>query len=552
MGSGMSMRMRMTTRGRGLLLGLCVVLGASASLAACSDSDASGNPGVQIVDDGSAGTRGNVGSDTQGNTATDGQTAGPDSAPGEAQQPGGSTGDEPAAPDTGDDTGDDTGTIDDEPVVFIDAECGPNDTPETGLQGDAYPGTVNCGLTLLSEIPMGGHVQGSGHCAYLRIPGPAPYTGSVIKAYSLADPLNPVETDEEPAIGGSESMRAHTTDERAVLVSGSGVYDVSNCEDMVKKGEIPWPSQNAQAGFYLAALTSHEIALSHDANRVYSGLGFAVADISNLDQPDTWTVKNWSCEMNIQSDFPGTVPNACEGDAHQDVGRQYSHSSDDNLEGTVWYGANQEGSASQMEPATARMVDISDPGSITILDTLPEFPGHSMNWWRTRSGREFIIGANEGLGAADSCVPYPRPKNLGNALDAYIVEVTGNQFGEPFPLTLDINKPDNCEAARASGARASISETSMYNRNGAAFVMIEYGGAGLRVFDLRDGDNPREVAYYNDGRGHVHSGVFHYDDARGIMLASGSRSMQVLMLQPQMIEALGLPQPTDPGYPYVE
>ena len=31
---------------------------------------------------------------------------------------------------------------------------------------------------------------------------------------------------------------------------------------------------------------------------------------------------------------------------------------------------------------------------------------------------------------------------------------------------------------------------------------------------------------------------------------SGSMAMHVLMLQPQMIKALGLPMPTDPGYPY--
>jgi hypothetical protein len=64
------------------------------------------------------------------------------------------------------------------------------------------------------------------------------------------------------------------------------------------------------------------------------------------------------------------------------------------------------------------------------------------------------------------------------------------------------------------------------------------------------GDNPKEVAYYNDGKGHVHSGVFHYDDARGVMLASGSEAMHVRMLQPQMIAALGLPTPTDPDYLY--
>jgi hypothetical protein len=195
------------------------------------------------------------------------------------------------------------------------------------------------------------------------------------------------------------------------------------------------------------------------------------------------------------------------------------------------------------------MVDISDPNSIKILDTVVQFPGHSMNWWRTADGREFIIGANEGLGAADTCVKYPRPTSLGNALDAYIVEVTGKKFGKPFSLTLDVNKPENCRM-KAAGADASITEHTVYNKGGAAFVMLEFGKAGLRVFDLRDGEHPKEVAYYNDGKGHAHSGVFHYDEARGIMLASGTQAVHVLMLQPQMIAALGLPQPTDPKYPY--
>jgi hypothetical protein len=117
--------------------------------------------------------------------------------------------------------------------------------------------------------------------------------------------------------------------------------------------------------------------------------------------------------------------------------------------------------------------------------------------------------------------------SLGNAYEAYVVEVTGNKFGKPFVLTLDINKPENCQPAKTSGSNATITEHSVYNKGGAAFVMIEYGTAGLRIFDLRNGDKPTEAAYYNDGKGHVHSGVFSYDDARGILIASGSRAAHV-------------------------
>ena len=100
--------------------------------------------------------------------------------------------------------------------MVVEAKCGADDKPEKGIQGDVNSGTVNCGLTLLADVPGGGSVQGSGHCAYVR-------TGGAIKAYSLADPLKPMMTDQEPTIGSSESMRAQTVSDRAVLVSGSGV-----------------------------------------------------------------------------------------------------------------------------------------------------------------------------------------------------------------------------------------------------------------------------------------------------------------------------------------
>jgi hypothetical protein len=432
------------------------------------------------------------------------------------------------------------------------APCGSTDNPETGIQGDKYPGTVNCGITLLSTIPAAGIVQGAGHCAYVRLPGTAPYTGSTITAYTLADPMHPVQTDQVTCIGGSETMRAKAVPGRSILVDGRAVYDVSNCEKFVKKGEIQWPSQNAINGVYLAALSSHELAISHDTKRVYTGLGFSIAHIDDLDHPDTWKVNDWHCEMNLQSGYSsGNNPAECAGPPpHPDDGRQYSHSSDDNLEGTVWYGGNQNGDGfSAMEPATTRMVDISDPNSIKILDTVHNVPGHSMSWWRTPFGRDYIIAANEG-GGEDSCQAYPRSTNLGNNLEAYVVEVTGNKFGTPHILTLDINRPENCQHAKASGANPGLTETSIYNKNGAAFVMIEYGSAGLRLFDIRDGEHPKELAYWNDGNGHTHSGLFYYDDTRGLILASGALATQVLMLEPQMIKALGLPQPTDPKYPF--
>lgn len=49
------------------------------------------------------------------------------------------------------------------------------------------------------------------------------YADSVIKAYKLATLLRPAPTDEEPAIGGSGSVRAMPADGRAILASGWGL-----------------------------------------------------------------------------------------------------------------------------------------------------------------------------------------------------------------------------------------------------------------------------------------------------------------------------------------
>ena len=318
------------------------------------------------------------------------------------------------------------------------------------------------------------------------------------------------------------------------------------------KGEIQWPSTNSRHGANIAGTSSHEIAISHDAMRVYSGLGFAIAYLDNLNDPSTWRVYNHTCAIGRQAGWPlhaglpGT-PTHCDVAPQGDWPPQYSHSSDDNLEGTRWYGANQAGTGApglDESPATARVVDISQRGNPRVLDSLLQFPGHGLDWWRSPDGREFIVGSNE-LGVGDTCQPHPRPTSLRNAADAYVAEVTGDNLVHASRVSLMINEPQNC---MASGSKPSISEQSVYNKHGAAMLMMEFGGAGLRVFDVRNGYAPKEVAYFNRG-GHVHSGRFHYDDKRGIMLQPASSGMRVLVLQPQVITAARPARAHRPGLP---
>ena len=437
------------------------------------------------------------------------------------------------------------------PATASPALCSAGDVPEKGIQGDVPPsGGVVCGLRLLSDFAGGGSAGASGHCAYIRLPGTLPYTGRVIRAFNISNPLKPIQTDEVPAVGGSESMRVATVGSRAIVVSGRGVYDVSkDCTKLVKKGEIQWPSLSAKANNYAAATTTHEIAISHDARRVYAGVGFGLADISNLERPATWKVWNNTCEMNRQSGYP--VVGDCTHAPQGDYPRPYAHSSDDNAAGTRWYGANQNGDmVSQLEPATMRIVNISDLNHIKIVGTLANVPGHSMSWWRSPDGRQYVLSANE-LGTGDTCAGYPRDTSLTNAADGYITEVTGDKPKHASTLTVAINRPENCAAAKSSGSSAFYSEHVVFNKHAAAFAMVAYEGAGLRIWDLRDGYHPREVAYYNRGGGYVHSAMFHYDETTGVVVASASSGLRLLVLEPQVIKTLGLPMPTAAAYPYL-
>lgn len=450
--------------------------------------------------------------------------------------------------------------------------CGAKDTPETGIQGDIPQADVdsgranagyNCGLSLVGEIPLSlptltaSGIQGYDHCAYVR-------TGANnIDVYDMRHPETPKKlTSLSPAGsngggGSSETMRVLTTSTRALLASGSSIYDVKDCEHPVHKGDITWPGI-----LPWPAGLSHDIRISHDGTKVYAGIGLVVADITDLDHPENWSVVNQSCSIAAQyhpvhaiaGDFDINLCNISEDNLPQ-----IAHGPDDNDTGTRIYIGNQGIPASVwIEEDTLRLLDatVNPP---KILDTAPG-PGHSIDWFRTADGREYILHANEIVAApGGSCVPYPRPSNLGFAYEAFITEVTGDKLVRRSMLELDINKPENCAAKLASGQDTSIAYHSVDNPFAATFAMISYGdsfgalasnagGAGLRLWDIRDPSNPKEVAYYNGG--HLqHASVTHYDPKTGLLYMPGTDGFKVLELQPQIIRGLGLKYPTDPAYP---
>ena len=73
----------------------------------------------------------------------------------------------------------------------------------------------------------------------------------------------------------------------------------------------------------------------------------------------------------------------------------------------------------------------------------------------------------------------------------------------------------------------------------ARFAMVNFGTAGLRVFDIRQPSRPKEVAYFNHGVP-VHGGIGYFDAPRKRIYAADNDGLQVLELEPQVREHLGI------------
>jgi len=430
------------------------------------------------------------------------------------------------------------------------ALCGPDDLREPGVQGDVPAGATanyNCGLTLLGQIPRAGVMQGAGHCAYVR-------SGSTIWVIDVSDPANPTEIGSVPAFGSSETMRAVVNSERAVLVSGRGVYDISDCEKPVLKGQIQWPRVVVTG--VPQSLLPHDIRVNHAGTKVYASFGVWEADIADLADPASWTVTNHTCEVLAQYnaihmqtfaagislcktsvDAAGTLTLAADPVQASLLWPQLSHSPETNEADTRLYVGDQAGGYGGMwEPEPRlRVIDLTqDPPRLVA-----EAPGagHSVDWFRTADGREFVLHANEG-GTGDTC-QRDRPESLGWAFDAPVTEVSHDRAKRVSKLEIAINKPQFCEAKRASGRDTSVSYHSIDNPADAKFAAVSFGSAGLRVFDIRDPRKPIEVAYFNHGP-LVHAGISHYDAARGLIYVPSAAGFQVLQIQPQVSKHLGL------------
>ena len=471
------------------------------------------------------------------------------------------------------------------------ALCGPGDIREPGIQGEVPLGATpnyNCGVKLVGQLPGGGAVQGFGACAYRRNGGGI--NGGTIDVINVSDPTNPVVVQSvpwtSPPGGGSETMRAVVASDRAVLVQGKSVYEISDCLHPVFKGDIAWPNVKLPLPPPIpqVSLLPHDLRISPDGKTVYASFGMWEVDISNLDDPRTWTLTDHRCDLAAQIPGPWqelhkqTIaagldlctdqarPQLFQGPPPNGAGNQLgvsllhgavlwpsiSHTIAVRGDGSRTYLGDQAGgtqAAFHPEPTT-QIVDVTqDPPK--ILGTV-NGPGHGLDWFRDRFGREYLLQSNEGgtggiagFPGGDTCQPYPRTTRLSWGFEVTVSEVTFPRFARNISrLTLAINDPEFCDVRQASGNDPWTAQTMVDDPNGAHFAAVNFGqgapvGAGLRIFDIRSPQFPKEVAYFNYGN-LSHAGASYYDAARKLLYVPGGNAFWVLQIEPQVVQKLGL------------
>jgi hypothetical protein len=200
------------------------------------------------------------------------------------------------------------------------------------------------------------------------------------------------------------------------------------------------------------------------------------------------------------------------------------------------------------------IVDITGwPARKPVVLSQVEGRGHSIRL-ATIDGRKYALHSEESIvgPTAKGCVPETT-NPFGGAAQPWLSDVTNprNPVMHISQMKLAINDPANCATAIADGEDASVHYHDVDNAARTTFVMASMWNAGLRIFDVRQPRQPKEVAYFNPGVflkpsdsgvldkawGHVR-----YEQRTGqIWFATQSGGFWVVELEPQVRRGLGLP-----------
>ncbi|WP_433733552.1 LVIVD repeat-containing protein [Nocardia sp. CA-129566] len=364
------------------------------------------------------------------------------------------------------------------------AECGPDASPESGLQGDVPADDRNSGRSSqgyrCNVRQIGGYSGRGGaissvsfeNCVYVGTFFPGNLLGPEqgVQVLDISDPTAPVLTAtlNEPAMlaGTWESLKVNA--ERKLLVgagapvlTGAGllsVYDISDCAHPRLLNPGPGTSLNMPL-----PITAHEGGFSPDGNTYWSS-GVAPGLVSAVDLTDP------AHPRVIWQNLPGFS----------------MHGFGFSPDGNTMYLANNFGGLMVMDISAVQRRDpnpqVRQLANITWTDGWATQHNIPVSY----DGKPYIFATNEAGSGGVKLI------DVSDGADPRIVNT----------IKLEIDLPENEDVAMASAAGGSLFGYDAHycaadRPTNPTALACSWTSSGIRVFDVRDPFAIREIAYYN-------------------------------------------------------
>jgi hypothetical protein len=392
------------------------------------------------------------------------------------------------------------------------ANCGRWDRTESGLQGQTTrderesgdsEGGYNCNLELVGQFRgEGAKSQGgpaySDHCAYYATNNDPLQERRGVVVIDASDPRHPRASTylDDPVMLDPHETLKHN-DRRKLLAGGQAdgpgfvVYDTSaDCSRPVLKSIIELPGSRGHMGNFAPD------GLTYYLGQSFRGIGgfmyiVDLSDPSNPKQLPTWQFLGDGRPHGIWLNKAGTRLYA--GQPGQ-FGRPPTHSS--------------------FGPDGLVILDVSDyqfrrpdPQIRIISKLFWDDQGQVEEMYPfSKNGRQYIASTDESGGQSGvgglpaACARGASPYGYPN-----IIDITDERNPKIVAkLMLEVNYHPNCplfinEPPETGGGGLldySVERCVADRPNNATMLACTYRHAGLRVFDIRDLDRPKEIAYY--------------------------------------------------------
>ena len=418
----------------------------------------------------------------------------------------------------------------DVPFTVPRAVCGPNDNPETALQGQV-PANLrasgfhgfNCNLELISQSRGDGanwqtaqFKDSAGHtCAYHGTAfTTANRTHLGVPTIDATNPANPTPTSYLTTTSMLDPWESLKVNERRKLLgadnghNGAGgpevdFYDISgDCRNPQLLSSVPIGT-GADAGV-IAPIIGHEGSFAPDGLTYYGGgrtvpNNYYAVDITDATKPKL--LASWN------------VPRVATG--------ARTHGMSVSEDGTRGYFV----SIGSVTPADLQNPNVAANNGLVIYDLTdiqqrklnPQIKVISELYWKDGSvaqhtipvkigGNPYVIFVDEGgAGGVTSAAQFEAACAAGLAPlpMALIIDISDETKPSiASRVMLETHAVKSCSIVRPDIAGLSIFTygshyCSVDNKQNATTLACGYFNSGIRVFDIRDPLHPKEIAYYN-------------------------------------------------------